>query len=397
MQTEIKSRGRVAWSSHPSEFLAELELDADPLTRADASVCSESGFLPFDLKFAEFGLGLGFGLSARDLPALRRGEATRAATRQRLSAVAGHGDAAGGRPGSAEEIRQAWSRWYAQHPVPYPHARAAASLRVREVELLRALQGQAVVALQPDMEQLLADVVSWGKLVVEVHHPLGVAWLGVTPSQIRFERGCTLLHDTNRQVVLRGHACTDVFLIHSASSCGLHLFDELGEIVARIHFVQGNQTGEVARALRHFLQHTRISGEAPASGYPNTDRLTRPGWCAIERQVHAADALARLCANVSDALDDGPPMQLALEAPHAILACQNTPVHRSGVHAAANLGTKPCKLHFRIPAVRHAAVCLGPDGQPFLRFHAHDGSCLRLQHTNDNEGSARLWVDQLLD
>ncbi|MFM2060135.1 MAG: hypothetical protein RLY71_4520, partial [Pseudomonadota bacterium] len=186
------------------------------------------------------------------------------------------------------------------------------------------------------------------------------------------------------------------FLIQTAGTCGLHLFDEHGEVVARIHLIQGSQSAEVAGAARQLMQLTRICDDTPGAGYPSTDRLTRPGWCAIERQIPAGEALHRLCARVTGTLETGPVMQLALEAPHAILACQATPVHHGGAQAPARLGARPCKLHFRAAAVRHAAVCLGPDGQPFLRFHALDGSCLRLQRGNGAQGDARAWIHQLL-
>jgi hypothetical protein len=130
-------------------------------------------------------------------------------------------------------------------------------------------------------------------------------------------------------------------------------------------------------------------------GGTTTERLDRPGWCAIERQITTAEALAVLCRRITHTLENAPPMQMALEAHNAILACEATPVYRAGQQPSPLPGVLPCKLQFRPQALRHATVCIGPDGHPFVRLHARDGSCLRLQYAGDAH-SPQAWVQSLL-
>ncbi|MEY4751970.1 MAG: hypothetical protein RIQ60_4184 [Pseudomonadota bacterium] len=376
-QTETKLRGRVAWSGHPSEFAAHFDIQSEAPQTTPRGKQADSGVLPFDT--SESAVSARQVARARQLGSLGGSKPARHAI---LSDSA------------AQALREAWTRWSALHPGPNGHARAAASLRVREVELLRTLEGQGVTALQPDLEQLLAPVTRWGRLVVEVNHTLGTGWLSLTAQQAMFERGHALLHDGNRQCVLRGNACTDIFLVHSAGALALHCFGEHGEPVARVHFALPADAPEAKAAVRHLLGCVRVTGEAPRQGDSN-GRLDRPGWCAIERQITTAEALATLCRGITHTLDQAPPMQLALEGPHAILACQATAVHRASTQPSPMLGTRLCMLQFRPQALRHAAICIGPDGQPFVRLHAQDGSCLRLQYAGLDD-SPRNWVQALL-
>jgi hypothetical protein len=386
---ENKMRGRVAWSSHPSEFANQFEVPPDLVQPRLVGLGANSGFLPFDALAA-----LPLSAKGSDPQSKRWADAARQVARARHAARPVSGLTCP--PSEAEELRQAWARWFSMHPVAHSHARAAASLKVREVDLLRALQGQGVFALQPDLELLLTPLPEWGRVIVEVGHSLGTGWLALTPRHLRFERGHALMHDTDRQIVLRGNACTDCFLVNCAGSCALHFFGELGEVIARMHLCAPNDSEAGRAAMRHLKENSRISDEAMNVGNAHTDRLTRPGWCAIERQVTSTDALAVLCREIGHTLDEAPPMQVALEAEHAILACQATAVHRATAQSSPQLGVRPCKLFFRTSAVKHAAVCVGPDGQPFLRLHAQDGSCLRLQR-GGSQGESRAWVQAMLN
>jgi hypothetical protein len=128
---------------------------------------------------------------------------------------------------------------------------------------------------------------------------------------------------------------------------------------------------------------------------PGNDRMARPSWCTIERQLTTADQLARACRGITDTLAEGVPLQLALEAAHAIIACERTPVHKAAAHASPVQGTRSCKLHLRPQALRHAAICIGPDNHPFIRLHGNDGGCLRLQYAGDTS-TPREWIQGLI-
>jgi hypothetical protein len=126
-----------------------------------------------------------------------------------------------------------------------------------------------------------------------------------------------------------------------------------------------------------------------------TNRLTRPGWCTIERTLHAPEALTRLSQALTEVLDHAPTMQFAMEGEGVILACQSTAMHKAGAHASVPHHLKGCKVHLRFPALRHATVCTGPDGRPFIRLHAVDGHCLRFQHTG-SVAETRAWIDTVV-
>jgi hypothetical protein len=70
-------------------------------------------------------------------------------------------------------------------------------------------------------------------------------------------------------------------------------------------------------------------------------------------------------------------------------------MHKAGAHASVPHHLKGCKVHLRFPALRHATVCTGPDGRPFIRLHAVDGHCLRFQHTG-SVAETRAWIDTVV-
>jgi hypothetical protein len=296
-----------------------------------------------------------------------------------------------------QTLRTAWANWFAIHPIPHGHARAAASLRVKESELLRALDGHGVHILHNELAELLAPAAQWGRILVEVHHPLGFAYLGLSPRQVRNDGGQVALLEPDRQLLLAGNAFAECFLVHGAGACGLHGFDERGELVARVHLTS-HSAGAITHslAMQHLLAHASAAGAAPqpesrAAG----SRLTRPGWCTIDRQIHAPEALAELCRMLNVTLDEAPAMQFAVESESAILACQATPLHKAGAHAAVPQGLRDCKVHLRGAAVRHATLCTGSDARPFVRLHALGGSCLRFQHAG-SPAQAQAWIETLM-
>jgi hypothetical protein len=281
--------------------------------------------------------------------------------------------------------------------VPHGHARAAANLRVRESELLLALDGHGVHTLHTDLAALLAPATQWGRIVAEVHHSQGYACLGLTPTQVRHDDGRVVLFEPDRQLLLASNAFVDCFLVHGAGACGIHGFDERGELVARLHLVSTAACAiKQSLAMQHLLAHASAPGQRPAAESPAAGgQLTRPGWCAIERQINAPESVAELCRLLNVALDDAPALQFAMESEAAILACQSTPLHKAGPHPTVSTGLRDCKLHLRSASVRHATVCTGPDGRPFLRLHSVEGNCLRFQHAG-NPLESRAWLESLL-
>jgi hypothetical protein len=352
---------------------------------------ADSGFLPIDLEPALAGVEPGAASVAASTRSSAQG-AARLIARARQSSR--HQQAARPRQGS-EGLRELWQRWRGQQVETPNTTRAAAALRVREVELLRTLgPDDGVQALQPDLAQLLDGIEAWGPVVIEVANALGSVWLALTPAPLRCLRDQIVIHDRNRQVVLRGSACADAFLTTLPGGSALHLFDELGELVARVHLGQGAAAARLTAIHRQLLDRCSLIEDEDTSPLAHgNERLSRPGWCTIEHQVPAGRDLQLICRRIVDCLDDGLEMQLAMEGTHAIVACQHTAVHRGVAHGQP--GEEACRLYFRVASAHRAAVCLGPDNQPFLRLHAQDGSVLRLQRSGP-DGAARHWMNGLL-
>ncbi len=400
MQLQSKTRGQVSWSGNPldepvgpfeSSGLVSTSVRDNGKAPARDDSRNDSGFMPYadsdlpdDVDF--------FKLAERAMRLATPPAAPRRHQQEARHAGSGHVSRV-----DPQTLRSAWANWFATHPVPHGHARAAASLRVKEPELLRALEGHGVHILRNDLAALLAPAAQWGRILVEGHHPLGFAYLGLSPRQVRHDGGQVVLLEADRQLLLAGHAFAECFLVYGAGACGIHGFDDHGEVVARLHL-----TNNSACAISHSIamQHLLAYASGPGQGSsPNSQvigsRLTRPGWCTIERQVHAPEALAEMCRLINLTLDDAPAMQFAMESEAVILACQATPLHKASAHAAVPQSLRDCKVHLRGAAVRHATVCNGSDGKPFVRLHAMDGNCLRFQH-GGSRADAQAWVDSLL-
>ncbi len=400
MQLHSKTRGQVSWSGNPfDEPVGPFESSGPVSTsgadktkaRAPDDTLNNSGFMPYaDSELSDDVDCLKPAARAIRLPA------PPAAPRwhQHEARQAGSVHASRVDP---QTLRSAWATWFATHPVPHGHARAAASLRVKEPELLRALDGHGVHILRNDLAALLAPAAQWGRILVEGHHPLGFAYLGLSPRQVRHDGGQVVLLEADRQLVLAGHAFAECFLVHGAGTCGIHGFDDHGEVVARLHLTNNSACAIThSIAMRHLLAFASHPGQGSStSPQAAASRLTRPGWCTIERQIHAPEALAEMCRLINLTLDDAPAMQFAMESEAVILACQATPLHKASAHATVPQSLRDCKVHLRGAAVRHATVCVGSDGKPFVRLHAMDGNCLRFQHCG-SRADAQAWVDSLL-
>jgi hypothetical protein len=402
MQLLPKTRGQVSWSPNPLDEQAGVsEPDGRPATpgwvhaapQSPAAAGPSSDFMPYTDNEVSTPVGLRqhggrtFRSPSMALGAKRHLKGNRQARSDNAALQ------------DPQALRSAWDAWFATHPLPHGHARAAASLRVKESELLRALEGHGVNILHNDLAALLAPAAQWGRILAEVHHPLGFAYLGLSPRQVRSDGGQVALLESDRQLLLRSDAIAECFLVHGAGVCGLHGFDHRGEVITRLHLTS-NAAGPTSQsiALRHLLAHSFTPGQGPG-GETRTaaagGRLTRPGWCVIERQVQAPQVLADLCHLLNTTLDDAPAMQFAMESDAAILACQATPLHKAGVNAGVPQAASDCKLHLRATALRRATVCTGSDGRPFVRLHAAKGDCLRFQNGGSPQ-EARAWVDSLL-
>lgn len=402
MQLIPKTRGQVSWSGNPLDEEASA-----PESQRRMSTPGRHGAMPLPpdpaasgsdfMPYSEHEL-------SDDARFLRPSERTirisggSAVARRHHQVTCQAGSGSVGRT-DPQALRSAWAHWFEAHPAPHGHARAAASFRVKEAELLRALLlgGHGVHALHNDLAGLLAPAAHWGRILVEVHHPLGFAYLGLSPRQVRNDGGQVVVLEADRQLLLAGNAFAECFLVHGAGACGIHGFDEHGEPIARLHLTS-NSTGATAdfQGMPHLLAHVLPPGQMPVpDSHAANRRLTRPGWCAIERQIHAPEALAELCRRLNLTLEEAPAMQFAVESEGVILACQATPLHKAGATATVPHGLRDCKVYLRCAAVRHATVCTGSDGRPFVRLHAMDGSCLRFQHAG-SPVHAHGWVDSLL-
>lgn len=400
MQLLPKTRGQVSWSGNPlDDPISVLESmgrpattgrPGSPLPQSHEPNRHNSDFMPF----ADSEPGVDHDIFQTPDRAIRLG-ASPAGVRRHPPLPRQPGTVQPTRS-DPQALRSAWANWYAAHPVPHGHARAAASLRIKEPELLRALDGHGVHLLRNDLADLLAPAAQWGRLLAEVHHPLGFAFVSLSPRQVRSDDGQVALLEPDRQLLLGASAFADWFVVHGAGALGLHGFDDRGEPIARLHLATSASALTHSIAMQHLKAHALAAGQAASVSTRTVgSRLTRPGWCAIERQIHAPDALADMCRVLNLTLDAAPAMQFALESEAAILACQATPVHKAPAHATVPHALRDCKVHLRAAALRHATVCTGSDGRPFVRLHAQDGHCLRFQH-GGSHAQAQAWVASLL-
>jgi hypothetical protein len=416
-----KCRGRVAWSENP--------MDSDPLaTRPDAAVAAAietidrvlrqfaqdtpgafqgySPYSPYGAPPAYSRSAPAAGFADSDMPAdfdlmPSAGRSTHLTdtppNRRRFHSGLRRLRQLNGADSEPETLRLAWANWYASHQDPYGHHRAAAGLRVKEIELLRALQGHGVHALHADLGELLGPLGRWGRVVVELRHPLGQACVCLSPTQVRVDTAQVLMIDPDVQFALGALAFAECFLIHGVGVFSLYGFDDAGEVVARLHLVDlARGASAHLQALPHLLAYA--AGEAaarPALTARTGDRLTQPGWCVVERQVREPGALAQLCRQLGRALDTHEALNFMMESEAAILACQSMRVQQIGVRSPAPQPLSVCKLGLRAAEVRRASVCTGTDGRVFLRLNADYGHCLRFQHPG-TPAEARAWIEALL-
>jgi hypothetical protein len=372
MDLNPHSHGRVAWSENP--------MDTDPLSAQQGS----------DMP-ADFDL----------MPSTWRAVRLKDTPRNRHGFQSGlcHLRPPACPDAEPEMLRQAWAHWYASNQDPHGHHRVATGLRIKEVQLLRALQGDSVHALHADLAKLLGQIGSWGRVVVELHHPLGLALVSLEPEQVRVTPGQLLLIDPERQFALGTLAFAECFLVHTAGAFSLHGFDEAGDVVARVHLIDlARHSPTHRRALQHLLGHAvaHDAGAARSAKPIQTgDRITQPGWCRVEQQVRGPETLAQLCRQLGMVLNAPQELNFMMESEAAILALHATCIHRVNARSTAPQHVRHCKLYLRPAHVRQASVCAGSDERVFLRLSANYGHCLRFQHPG-TQAEARGWIESLM-
>lgn len=296
-------------------------------------------------------------------------------------------------------LRNTWAAWCTAHPAAHGHAEAAAALHVTEAALLNALEGDGITPLRPDLAGLLATATSWGRFLVEIHHPLGDVCLSMAPSRIQLDEKLVTLEDACGRVLLSTQGLSHCYLVTGPTpGCyGLHWFNGDGEVMARIHLPA---TSVQHQAIPHLLQFTtsalRRGQPMPALTRP-PELHVRPGWCAIDTLIKSEHEVNQLVRRIGMALAETPAMSLDVEGRGAALSYRGKMTEAQATWSPAWLSedTETCRLHLRAVAVSHAFVCIAPEGSPFLRLHGNDGGTMTLQPDLDPLAS-RAWIDRLL-
>lgn len=266
---------------------------------------------------------------------------------------------------SPDSLRAAWLSWRARQQGKRSHAQAAAALHVPEGVLLAALAGDGIIPLRPDLGDLLAPAASWGRMTLEIAHPLGRVRLLMEPSEVRLEPQAIVLVQGMQRASLATRGVAHCYLVSEPDlgAYGLHWFDFDGNAIARLTLPAGTtQQLAMAHLLQFMLSEHRHAPQERPSELP-----AQAQWCAIHTPIRSTTALARIGQEVASAIARLPALQLTLQGQRAALVYRG-PVDLAGADAALDLG-RPCQLELDPDALTHAFICIAPDDTPFLRLH----------------------------
>ncbi|MEX8517416.1 MAG: hypothetical protein AB3X44_02715 [Leptothrix sp. (in: b-proteobacteria)] len=293
-------------------------------------------------------------------------------------------------------LRSIWNAWQAEHPGA-SYAEAAAALHVAEATLLASMDGAGITPLRPDLAGLLAPAAHWGRFVVEIHHPLGVASLDMAPQTVQLDDGLLSLQDGPQRVLLSTVGLSHCYLVAGPTpGCyGLHWFNVEGDVVARLHLPAHSAQH---RAMTHLLQFTVACHGRPAS-LPAPTRApelrVRTSWCAIDTMLKTHAAISRMSRAIAQALKLAPHLQLSIEGRGAALSyCGRTVPTLADAGSTEDVGSS-CRLSLHTEALTHAFVCIAPDGTPFLRLHSHEEGTITLQ-PDLAQASAWAWINRCI-
>ncbi|MFM2059575.1 MAG: hypothetical protein RLY71_3960, partial [Pseudomonadota bacterium] len=218
---------------------------------------------------------------------------------------------------SPDSLRAAWQSWRSRQQGKHSHAQAAAALHVPEGVLLAALAGEGIIQLRPDLGDLLAPAASWGRIVLEMAHPLGSVRLLMQPNAVRLGPHAVVLVQGMQRVSLATRSVAHCYLVSEPELgiYGVHWFDSDGEVIARLTLPPGP---EQQLAMAHLLQF--ITTEHKRAPQERASALqAQAQWCAIHTTIRSATALARISQDVAAAIARLPALQLTLQGQSAAL------------------------------------------------------------------------------
>ncbi len=278
-------------------------------------------------------------------------------------------------------LHAAWRQALQAHP--HLHGpEAAARLGVPEAALLASATGHGNLRLAGSLDQVLAPVANWGRVLVATRNRLGVKLDVLGQAALGVEAdGSLRLHDAQQEIHLATQGIAELHLFeehdHHGHTLSLNWFDGQGHVIGRL-FLMSKSGRELA--LPH-VQRFALANQARAWQAVATEAPPLLGWGPSGA---VADALpgapSAWAAAAVLACDSVPRMRLSLGGPGArsryegpLGKCSSTP---PAVHATDLL----CKLHARTATAQqvcrqgNALVVLDPQSGQLVLEPLEDAS-----------------------